>query len=250
MDQAELDLREIFRIVRRRLKMLILLPAVAGLVAAVVSYFVLAPVYQASTTIWVVKDGAGQMNYNDLLLNKNLTKTYAEVARSRAVMAEAIRQTGAAGLTEAQLQAKLTVTPVRDTEILSFAVEDENPRQAAALAAAIAEAFKGQIKAFMKVENVSVVDAAQVPVSPIKPRPLMNTAIAVVLGAMAAAGLAFLLEYMDTSLRTADDVDRRLGLPVVGMIPVLTVDTSAPEPDNRRKRAAGRTRNSSVVVGK
>lgn len=237
MEQAELDLREIFQVLKRRLWLLLLIPTLAALTAGLLSFFVMKPVYSASTTLWVVKDGT-QINYNELLLNRNLTKTYAEVAKSRAVMTDAMNQLQIKDLTVQQLQGKLTVTPVRDTEILSFTIEDENPVMAAKLADAVAEAFKGQIRSYMKVENVAVVDLAVIPTSPIKPRKLMNVAIALVLGAMAALGLTFLLEYLDTTIKSPEDVTRHLGLPVLGLIPVIEPDNGPAASPRSRSRSA------------
>ncbi len=94
----------------------------------------------------------------------------------------------------------------------------------------------------MKVENVVVVDHAAAPTSPIKPRKLMNVAVAMVLGFMAAAGLAFLLEYLDTSIKTPDDVTRHVGLPVLGIIPVIEAAETAPTVNRpRRRNHNGRT---------
>lgn len=242
MEQQELDLREVFLIIRRRLWLLVALPVVAGLVAGVVSAFFLAPVYSASTTLWVIKDGTGQIQYNDLLLNRNLTKTYAEVAKSRAVMSDVISRLSLKGVEVADLQEKLTVTPVRDTEILEFTVQDESPLRAAQIADAVAVSFKEQIRSYMKVENVVVVDHAAAPTSPIKPRKLMNVAVAMVLGFMAGTGLAFLLEYLDTSIKTPDDVTRHVGLPVLGIIPVIEAAETAPPVNRpRRRNHSGRT---------
>lgn len=221
MDQSEIDLRQLFLVLRRRLALLIMMPIVAGLVAGIVSVFVLSPVYSAQTTIWVIKDDTSQLSYNDVLLSRNLTKTYAEVAKSRGVMVDVISSLGLTGITVEQLQEKLTVTPVRDTEILSFAVEDADPARAAAIANAVSDSFQGQIRSFMKVENVAVVDRAAIPADPIKPRKLMNVAVAVVLGGMAAVGVVFLLEYLDTTLKSPEEVSQHLGLPVLGLIPTI-----------------------------
>ncbi|HWI52858.1 MAG TPA: Wzz/FepE/Etk N-terminal domain-containing protein [Symbiobacteriaceae bacterium] len=235
IDQAELDLRSILITLRRRLWLILSLPVLAAVAAGLISFYLLAPAYAASTSMWVVKEGSGQLNYNDLMLSRNLTKTYAEVAKSRAVLNDAIKIAGAEDLTAGQLQGMITVTPVRDTEIIQFTIEDGDPRRAAALASAVAEAFKGQIRTFMKVENVAVVDQAQIPLSPISPRPLMNIAVAAVLGAMAGLGLAFLLEYLDTTVKSPEDVTGRLGLPVVGLIPVMGM-----EPAKQRNRSSKR----------
>lgn len=241
MNQQELDLRDILHIIRRRLWLLVALPLLAGLVAGIISQFVLVPVYSASTTLWVIKDGGtSQLNYNDLLLSRNLTKTYAEVARSRAVMVDVIKSLDLQGVAVADLQQKLTVTPVRDTEILAFSVQDPSPTMAAKLADAVAAAFQEQIKSYMKVENVAVVDPAMVPTSPIKPRKTMNVAVAVVLGFMAAVGLSFLLEYLDTSIKTPEDVTSHLGLPVLGIIPVIEAAEQAETGRGRQRSKPAR----------
>jgi len=243
MEQHELDLREVFRILKRRFWMILALPLVAAAVAGVLSLYVLDPVYSASTTLWVIKDdSSGQLSLNDVMLSRNLTKTYAEVAKSRAVMADVIDRLNLHGSTTvADLQRKLVVTPVRDTEILSFTIQDQDPTTAAALAGAIAEAFKDQIRTYMKVENVVVVDPAVVPNSPIKPRPLMNVIIAIMLGGMAAVGLAFVLEYLDTTIKTPEDVTRHLGLPVLGVIPVIQTSEQASAPRPKRRRTSKAT---------
>jgi len=246
VEQGELDLRVILHTLRRRLWLILLLPLGTALVAGLLSYYVLAPVYSASTTLWVVKEDASQISYNDVMLSRNLTKTYAEVARSRAVLGDAINRLQLSGLSVQQLQAKLTVTPVRDTEIIQFTVVDANPQQAAALVTAVSESFRGQIRTYMRVENVAVVDPALVPASPIKPRPLMNIAIAAVLGAMGALGLAFLLEYLDTTIKSPEDVAARLGLPVLGVIPVIDAG-KVPVPSEGRSRSR-RTRSAEAVM--
>jgi capsular polysaccharide biosynthesis protein len=237
MHETEWDLRELLLVLRRRIWMIIAMPVAAAVAAWLVSAYLLDPVYSASTTIWVIKeDGPDQISYNDLLLSRNLTKTYAEVARSRAVITAVIDRLGLQGVTVAELQEKITTTPVRDTEIISFQVEDGDPAMAARLANAVAEAFKEQIRTYMKVENVAIVDPAVAPARPIKPRPLLNTAIAFVLGAMAAVGLSFLLEYLDTSVKSPEDVTRHLGVPVVGVIPAFEAEA----PVQAQARESGR----------
>jgi capsular polysaccharide biosynthesis protein len=99
----------------------------------------------------------------------------------------------------------------------------------------------------MKVENVVVVDHAQVPESPIKPRKTMNVAIAFVLGAMAAVGLIFLLEYLDTSIKTPEDVTTHLGLPVLGVIPLIEVDAAPQEPNRSDRRRRSSTKHAGVL---
>lgn len=246
MEQQEIDLLSIFRIIRRRLWLILAIPAAAAVTAGFFSFFVIQPVYSASTTLWVIKEGSNdQITLSDVQLSRNLTRTYAEVAKSRAVMLDVINTLGLNGTPVKELQDKLSVTTVRDTEILAFTIEDTDPAKAARLANAVAVAFMDQIRTYMKLENVAVVDQALAPIDPIKPRKMMNIALATVLGGMAALGLVFLLEMLDTSIKSPDDVTRHLGLPVLGLIPVIEPKQAA-EPVVRRGRV--RERNTKTVV--
>lgn len=237
MEEIELDLRELLYVLVRRIRLLVILPLVAGTAAWLFSSYMVAPVYQASTTLWVIQEGgAGQISYNDLLLNRNLTKTYAEMARSRTVLQSVIDDLHLAGVVVEDLQDRVSASAVKDTEIIRLSVKDTDPVRAAQMANAVAASFQEQIRSFMKVENVAVVDTAVPPTEPVSPRPLLNTAIALVLGLMAAVGIAFLQEYMDTSLKTPDDVQRYLGLPVLATIPAFEA-VAEPQPAPRRKTA-------------
>lgn len=147
MENAELDLHQILRIITRRLWIILLGPLLAASAAAAVSFYLLTPIYSALTTLWVIKEGASQLNLNDVMLSRNLTKTYAEVARSRAVLTGVTKRLGLPETAVEDLQKRLTVTPVRHTEIISFAMQDPDPVMAARLADAVAKSFQGQMAA-------------------------------------------------------------------------------------------------------
>jgi capsular exopolysaccharide synthesis family protein len=75
------------------------------------------------------------------------------------------------------------------------------------------------VSAGVKASNVRIVDAAQVPKSPVKPRVALNLALGIVLGAAIGIGLALFQEYLDNTLKTADEVERLLRLPSLGLLP-------------------------------
>lgn len=248
MEQGDMDLRGILKTLRRRVLLVILIPAVAAGLAALVSFTLLTPVYSAQTTLWVTKDGAEQsLTLSDLQLTRNLAKTYAEMARSRAVMADVIERMHLTGVTVRQLQQKVSVAPVGETELLSITIEDTDPDMAAGLANSVAAAFQAQISAYRKVETVVVVDVADMPTAPIKPRPASNIAISLVLGLAAAAGLAFLLEYLDTTIKSDEDITRHLNIPVLGIIPVFDVGEIAAS-DGASRGARKRMQKAKTVV--
>lgn len=222
MELDTIELREIFSIVRKRLLLIAIIVIVAVAAAGILSYFVLDKEYEATTSLILGKpndfSSNPQLQYNDVLLYQKLVKTYGEIAKSRTV-SEKVIDAMQLNMTAEQLQSKITVTPVGDTELIKIKVVDNSPEMAANIANKLAEVFKSQVVQIMRVENVQVVDTAKVPNSPIKPRPVINIAIAFMVALMTGVGLAILLEYLDHTIKTTQDVERYLELPVIGVIP-------------------------------
>jgi capsular exopolysaccharide synthesis family protein len=73
----------------------------------------------------------------------------------------------------------------------------------------------------LRSTNIRVLDAAEVPLSPVRPDYRRELGAATVLGLLAALGLAFFFEYLDNRIRTPDELKRHLSLPFLGMVPVI-----------------------------
>jgi uncharacterized protein involved in exopolysaccharide biosynthesis len=78
----------------------------------------------------------------------------------------------------------------------------------------------------LETNNVSVIEDATAPRIPVRPRKTVNLLIAVVVGLAVGVGTALTLEYFDTTVKTPDDVERYLGLPVIGIVPQFSVKRS------------------------
>lgn len=221
----EISLKEYFLILRRRMWLIILLTVLSVAASGLVSYFVLEPEYQTFTTLMVGKPKDYQnvdskLEYNDLLLNQKLVSTYGELVKMRVVADEVIENLKL-NISYKEFREKVNVNLVKDTEIIKLEVMDTDPVLAAKIANETAQVFMQNVKDIMMVENIQVIDEAQVPDSPVKPRPNLNMAIAGVLGLMVGIFLVFLLEYLDSTIKTPDDVERHLDLPVIGTIPMV-----------------------------
>lgn len=225
--EVELDLKELIYIIQGRLWFIVLVTILAVGAGAVINFFVLEPVYKASTTIMVAKPSDyaddNQLQIQDLNLNERLARTYGEIVKSRGVSEDVISQLKLS-LTPEQLKDKTSVDLVEDTEFITISVTDINPEQAATIANKVAEIFKVRVIDMMKVDNIQVLDDAVVPKSPIKPRPTLNMAIAGVLGMMVSIFVVFLLEYLDNTIKTPEDIEKHLGLSVIGVIPMMQDD--------------------------
>jgi len=72
----------------------------------------------------------------------------------------------------------------------------------------------------MNIDNVNILSKAKVEENPapIKPKPLLNMALALVVGLMLGIGIAFLLEYLDNTIKSEQDIERLLQVPVLGAV--------------------------------
>lgn len=222
------------RVLRRRLLLIVLTVAVALGVAHVTASTT--KLYQASSTIVVgprqLSTDPNRTQFSGELTNglAYLATSYAVLIPSPVIADEAIRLTklprtagGLVGATKA--------TAVPGTQVLLVSVTDPEPAAAQALATAMATAFVNRVTSFAPDAPPSVGAPTAVPVYlyrpaglPVAPLPLSNRSrliTAGLFGLLAAIGVVLLLEHLDLSIRSVEDAERRLQLPVLGAVPLL-----------------------------
>ena len=178
------------------------------------------PIYRATTTLLVNQTQTpGVIAYNDILTSERLTTTYRELVTKRPVLDEVIDRVGKPK-DVGTLRDMLSVSVIRDTQLLRLSAESEDPAQAAVLANTTAEAFIDQNKVtdLSQPGSVSVVELATVPTSPVKPQVVVNVVLGLIAGLVVAAGLVLLLEYLDDAVKSEQDVERVTGLSTLGMV--------------------------------
>lgn len=221
--EMTLDLKDFFFIIIKRRKMICLITAAAVIIAGLLSFFVIKPTYQASTSIIVGRpqqDKDEKLNNNDVTLYQNLMKTYIEIVKSKPVLDATISKANV-NLTEDQLSKMISATTQQGTQIMQISITDKNAEGTYKIANALTDSFISKSKDIFPTSGVqlSVMNKADVPKSPIKPKKALNIAIAFVLGLFVSIGLAFVLEYMDNTIKSENDINKYLELPVIGIIP-------------------------------
>lgn len=219
--EETISLRELMQTLRKRMNLIVLITLAAVVISGAVSFFVITPIYQSSTLLLVnqTKDEQPVYNPSEIQTNLQLINTYNLIMKTPAILDKVIADLDL-NMSVGQLNEKITVNNQKDTQVVNITVQDPNPHQAAEIANKVAEVFQTEIVTLMKVDNVNILAKAEVGenASPVKPQPLLNIAIALVVGAMAGVGLAFLLEYLDNTVKTEQDVEKLLELPVLGAI--------------------------------
>jgi tyrosine-protein kinase len=218
-----MELRDYLRIIRKRL-ILIIVATIACAAAALGTSLASTPIYQGTTKLLVVakteRDGGISSAYQGALLSQQLVESFAQILESRGTAEQALRL-DPLPITPRQLREKVKAEPVPETLLINLQVEDPDPARAKRLANSVTRAFIQSVPRLQggSTLRVSLVEPALQPTEPVRPKTRLNTAFGLTLGLMLGIGLAFLREFLDRSLKTAEELEAAAGVPVVGMIP-------------------------------
>ncbi|WP_461201730.1 YveK family protein [Anoxybacillus sp. TBDG-1] len=242
--EETISLRELFQTLRKRAWLIIAITVIATMTSGIVSYFVLTPMYQASTQLLVNQAKSEQPIYNisEIQTNLQLINTYNVIMKSPAIL-DIVKEELDLNMPVEELNEKINVTSEKDSQVVNVTVEDPDPYMAADIANTVASVFQREIVKIMNVDNVNILAKAEVKEQPIpvKPKPLLNMAIAFVVGIMTGVGLAFLLEYLDNTIKNEQDVEKLLGLPVLGAITTIDDEGSDIQMAHAKKQIRGET---------
>lgn len=246
MEEETISLQEIFATIKKRFAWIILIAIAAVAISAVVSYFVLTPTYKASTQILVTQNSSQDqqpgVSGSQIQANLDLINTYSTIIKSPRILDKVNQQLNLDKTTD-QLSKQITVSNPEKAQIVNIDVENEDPAKATTIANTTAQVFQKQIPELMNIDNVNILSKAEMgdEPAPVSPNPTLNMVIAFVVGIMIGVGLAFLLEYLDTSLKTEDDIERQIGLPVLGTVTEMNGQSKSTHTRTARSRVGGET---------
>ncbi|NGT52296.1 capsular biosynthesis protein [Clostridium perfringens] len=224
MEENTISLQEIAYALKKRWKLIALITIAATLVSAILSFFIIKPQYEAKAKLFIGKQETQENNaYNnsDVMMYQQLMKTYAELVKTSDLVTKAVKN---ADLDYNQNQIKgilnnLTATPSADTQILDLNFKGGNPKEVLKVTEAITNEFISESKELIPNGNVQVIQKPQLPEHPVSPNKKLNILIAFVLGLMIGVGVVLLLEYLDNTFKSREELEKTLDLPIIGAIP-------------------------------
>jgi capsular polysaccharide biosynthesis protein len=205
----------------------------AGAVTAYINFMVLEPVYEADTTLLITgitnrtansatnsSGNTQSVSFEDIIAGQTLVSEYSAILKSARVISAVIKNLNDKAITEEELRSVISISAVNDTRIIDISVMNGNPAEAAKLADSVANVFSQEIVRLYKIENVDIIDKAEVPKAPVAPTKKKNIAMALAAAFIFAVSIVFLIEYLDNSIKNSEDVEKYLKLTVIGSIPV------------------------------
>lgn len=234
-NEVEIDLKELFTVLMGKIWIILIVGIGLALIAFSISTFVLTPRYQSTTKIYILnqQDDSANITYSDLQTGSQLTKDYMTLVISRPVIDQVITELSL-DLSYESLVGMISTANPADTRILSITVEYPDPFVAKKIADAVREAAATHITTVMNIDQISLVEEANIPENSTSPNVNMNTMIGGVLGLMIAAFIVLIFHMTNDKIKTPDDVERYLGLSTLCSIPVDD-DNKKDKVKNRRK---------------
>ena len=216
-----IDLVELMYRLLAKWKLIACLAVVFAIVAGVYTFFFITPMYQATSTIYVVSRRDSAINMSDLQIGSALTEDYIKVFKMWEVHEEVISNLNLP-YTYTEIKKMLAVTNDAGTRMLDIAFTSPSAEEAAAVANEYAKVGSQYIMDTMSTDKPNIMSVALVPSNPVSPNRTKNILLGFLLGLMSACGYVTVQMIMDDKYKTAEDIRRYTGMATLAVIPLET----------------------------
>ena len=227
----ELDLKELFNLFWHKKVQIILIILIFIVLGVIYTVGFTTPMYTSSTTLLLAgsekQEGqtlsTNSITATDITINSNLVSTYSELVKSKNVLGQVISNLGI-DISEDTLRNNISVTAVKDTELIEIAVTTENPEYAAKIANETAKVFTQKVAEFYNINNVHIVDEAEVESNPSNINHTKDIIIFAFIGIVVAVVYVLIANMLDTTIKTAEEIEKYFKVPVLAGIPLCDLE--------------------------
>jgi len=236
-DEIEIDLIELFYILRRKIWIILLTGILGAVCFGLFTAMVLEPVFTSSTMLYIVNKTTTLTSLTDLQLGTQLTKDYKVLITSRPVTNQVISNLDL-NMSHEQLVKKIKVENPIDTRILTISVEDSDPYMAKSIADEVAKVASARMAQIMDSVPPNIVEEGYLPTEKTRPSVRKSSLLGGLAGVFLSASIILVLFIMNDTVKTPEDVEKYLGLNTLAAIPLFEENGSVQK--KRRKRNHGR----------
>lgn len=214
-----MTLLELLGLLKKNLKLVVILPLVCAIGMGAYAFMGMEDEYTATTSMYVLakQDEIGDNLNTNLSASQMVANDVATLLKSDRVRDLAARDLGVKSLAGFDI----SVTSETTSRVLSVTVTGDDPKQVAELANSLAQNVSGIAQDVMQIEAVNVIDRADAPTAPSGPSRVLYIAVAFLAGLFMAVAIIVVADMLNTKVRSADEVEELLGIPVIGRIPAV-----------------------------
>jgi capsular polysaccharide biosynthesis protein len=221
-NKKELQLKDIFQILLAKWWLILALTVFGFGTAFFVTYQFVTPIYEAETVLFIGSENTGlgsvDISLGTLNANNQLVVDYQQIALTRLVIDAVIKNTNL-DITYEEFCNNVVIQTVSDSRLFTVGFMNPDPTIAKTVSDELANQLTLAVYEIIGVDNIRILDQAQVPLYPISPNILKNSAIGAFLGLLISLGLISFLYLVDDTVKNEEDVETLLGVNVLGSIP-------------------------------
>ena len=218
----EINLKDLFAYFLSKIVIIIIIFIIAVSGSIAYSEFLKKPRYNSYTTVVLATSNddkkESSITQADITINQKLVSTYRQIIKSRKVLGQVIDNLEL-NMTVSELSQNISVTNETDTELIRITVSSLDKEQAALVANEIAKVFSEEIVNIYNIKNVSIIDQAIVSNVPYNINVIKDAIIYGLVGIVVGLGIVFIMFYFDTTIKNPEEIQEKLGLPLLGVVP-------------------------------
>ena len=214
----EIDLGEIFLTIKSKIFLIIAVGLLCGCAASVYTKAFVTPTYTSVSTMFVLTKETTLTSLADLQLGTQLTKDYTVLINSRPVLQKVVDNLNL-DMDYKSLRSTITITNPTDTRILEMSVTNPDPQQAKAIADELAYVSSEYIGDKMEVIPPKIIEEGEVPTTRTTPNLTSVLKKSVLLGMALCTAIIVVLELLNDTIKTEEDLEKYLELPTLAVLP-------------------------------
>lgn len=228
MEEREIDIFGLIQAVLKRWWLVLIVTIVAGTVSFGYTKFGITPLYSAKGTLYITIDntaalqGGTSLDYNSILAAQELTNTYSLILSSNTFYKIVAAESGL-DYTYKEISRMVSMGTENESEIMSITARCPNREHAAIIVETILNNAQAEISRVVVGGSVRIIDHPELPSAHSYPNITKNIFLALVLGFIIGCALAIFIEWLDDTVKDANDITGKFSIPVLAEIPLLEV---------------------------
>lgn len=215
-----MTLLDLLKLMRKHMKLMCVVPLVCALATAAFAWLAMPNVYSASVSMYVLTKTTSNtdgISNTDLTASQMLTNDVATLIKSDRVVSDTASALQMSSLNGYDIKVSSQTT----TRVITVSVDGESAQSVAIIANQLAKTTDNVAQEVMDLRSVNTIDQAVEPTSPSGPPRVMYTAVAFLAGIFLAIAAIVVIDMTNTRVRSAEEAEEMLGLPVIGRIPTI-----------------------------
>lgn len=232
--EEEIDLKELFEVFWKKKAIIIIVTILFATIGMGYTKYFVTPKYKSSTTLLLAQNSAqkvengeidvtNEITQTDITLNQKLVSTYGVLVKSKNVIGQVLQNLNMPNMNEDEVRKNISVKAVEDTQVIEITYVNEEPKIAYLITAELAKVFSEKVVEIYNINNVYIVDKAELASEPYNVNHIKDILIFAIGGFGLACVIIFIFSLFDTTVKTQEDVEKKTGLSVLAQIPAVKI---------------------------